>query len=342
VRNVEEVKADIDLIKALADEISSASWQFGFGGTVNQDVISAIVTSNPELYSWQQIADKEVVHQRLHSLAGVANWLYSGGKTVFLQDANTPQMRTPELVEILNYLNEVFPGIERITSYARAKTIARKTDGEMRQLRQAGLSRLHIGLESGCDEVLTEIKKGVTAEEHIIAGKRTKQAGITLSEYMMPGIGGRKWTARHALDSARVLSEIDADFIRLRSFIPRQGSPIFNRVQSGEFEALSEDEVIDEIRLFIENLNCNSYLVSDHVSNLLGEIEGQFPKDKPAILKILAVYQQKPLHERLKIQLERRLPHTWVFAAGWRITWKAKSGIQGKPLTVKRRKRSKR
>ena len=307
IRSVEEVKADIDLIRVLSGELKSASWQLGFGETIAQEVVAAIINGNPELYSRQYVNDKEVLHQRLHCLAGVANWLYTGGETVFLQDANTPQIRTPDLVEILTYLKEKFSSIERVTSYARAKTIARKTLEEMQQLESSGLSRLHIGLESGCDEVLTAVKKGVTAEEHIIAGRKTKEAGITLSEYVMPGLGGRKWSTKHALDSARVLNEIDADFIRLRSFVPRQGSPMYEHIQSGEFEVLSEDEVIAEIGLFVENLNCNSYLASDQMCNLLGEIEGQLPGDKPAMLKTIADYLQKPLHERLRIQLERRL-----------------------------------
>jgi radical SAM superfamily enzyme YgiQ (UPF0313 family) len=306
-RSVEEVKADIDLIWILSEELKSASWQLGFGGTIAQEVVAAIINGNPELYSRQCVSDEEVLHNRLHCLVSMANWLYTGGKTVFLQDANTPQMHTPALIEILTYLKGKFSSVERVTSYARAKTIARKTLEEMQQLEAYGLSRLHIGLESGCDEVLAAVKKGVTAEEHIIAGRKIKEAEITLSEYMMPGLGGRKWSTKHALDSAHVLNEIDADFIRLRSFVPRQSSPMYDRVLSGEFEVLSEDEVVAEIGLFVENLNCNSYLVSDQMCNLLGEIEGQLPRDKSAILKTIADYLQKPLHERLRMQLDRRL-----------------------------------
>lgn len=303
-RAVEEVKADIDTVKALAEEIKSASWQIGMGGNVNSEVITAMIKSNPELYGEN---DEELVNRRLNCLFSVANWLYSGGANVFLQDANTPQMHTPELLEILFYLKEKFPGIERITSYARSKTIARKTDEQMRQLKEAGLKRLHIGMESGLDEVLEDVKKGVTAEEQIIAGKKTKAAGITLSEYIMPGLGGRKWSERHAVESARVLNEIDADFIRLRSFTPRRNSPMYEKVLAGQFSALNEDEVVAEIGLFVKNLNCSSYLISDQMVNLLWEIEGRLPRDKEAILKKIDNYLQKPEHERLRICLDRRL-----------------------------------
>jgi hypothetical protein len=237
----------------------------------------------------------------------VANWLSSGGRTVFLQDADAPQMRTPGLSEVLNYLKGNFPNVERITSYARSKTMVRKTAEELQQLQQAGLTRLHIGLESGCDEVLKEMKKGVSGEEHIIAGKKIKEAGISLSEYYMPGLGGRKYSEKHALESAYVLNEINPDFIRIRSLVPRQGSPLYERVQTGEFKLLSEDEIVSEIGLFIENLKCSSYVASDQMCNLLWEIEGQLPKDKPTIIKIINNYLQKPLWERLKMQLERRL-----------------------------------
>ncbi len=306
VRSVEEVVGDIKAVKALAEEIKAASWRLGFAGEINEEVILALINSNPELYSGEH-NDTTLIQYRLHSLANVANWLATGAKTVFLQDGNTPQMRTADLVTILNYLKQAFPTVERVTSYARSKTIARKTAEELQQLRQAGLGRLHIGLESGCDEVLAEVDKGVTAEEHILAGKKTKEAGITLSEYLMPGLGGKRWSEKHALDSARVLSEIDPDFIRLRTLVPRRGTPLYERVLSGEFVPLSEDEIVAEIGLFVENLHCHAYLVSDQMCNLLWEIEGQLPEDKPAILERIRQYLQKPLLERLKIQLQRRL-----------------------------------
>ncbi|MEW6276422.1 MAG: radical SAM protein [Bacillota bacterium] len=306
VRTVDEVKADLAVVQGLAEELRSASWRLGFAGAVGEEIVLAVINSNPEIYS-RQHNDARLVRERLHSLANVANWLATGAKTVFLQDGNSPQIRTADLVAVLNYIREMFPAVERITSYARSKTIARKSFEEILQLRQAGLSRLHIGLESGCDEVLAAVKKGVTAEEHIMAGKKTKEAGITLSEYLMPGLGGKKWSEKHALDSARVLSEIDPDFIRLRTLVPRRGTPLYERMLAGEFEPLTEDEMVEEIGLFVENLECHAYLVSDQMSNLLWEIEGRLPEDKPKILATIRNYLQMPLSARLKVQLERRL-----------------------------------
>ena len=304
-RGVAEIKVDIDAARAIANELKATSWRMGGGGRVTTEVVSMLMRSNPQVYSRGQV-EAEALNARLHSLGVVANWLSSGARTVFLQDANTLIMRTPELVEVLRYLKETFPSMERVTSYARSKTAARKSAQEMGELHQAGLSRLHIGLESGCDEVLAYMEKGVSAEEHILGGRRVVEAGISLSEYVMPGLGGRRWSEKHALETARVLNQIGPDFIRLRSLVLRRNMPLQERYESGDFELLSEDEVVDEIRLLIENLDCHSYLASDQMSNLLVELEGKLPEDKPDMLETIARYKAMPFMERLKFRLERR------------------------------------
>jgi len=249
----------------------------------------------------------EAANENLSSLGNVANWLASGAGTVFLQDANTLIMPTSDLLEVLRYLKQTFPSIERITSYARSHTAARKSLEELKQLHEAGLSRLHIGMESGCDEVLEFVRKGVTAADHIAAGRKIVESGISLSEYVIPGLGGRRWSTKHAIDTAYALNQINPDFIRLRSLIVRQGTDLYEKVQSGEFEPPSEDEIVEELRLFIEKLNCRSYLVSDHMANLLWEIEGQLPEARDRLLKTISQYQEKPVEERLELQLKRRL-----------------------------------
>jgi hypothetical protein len=302
-RSVEDIKRDIDTAGGLAHEIKAASWKLGYGGEVNGEVVRAVIQGNPEVYSGN---DGEV-GGRLECLANVANWLSSGARTAFLQDANTLIMRTPELVQVIKYLKNIFPSLERVTSYGRSKTAARKSLDELKELHRAGLSRLHIGLESGCDEVLVQMQKGVTAEEHIAGGRKVVCSGISLSEYVMPGLGGRKWSEPHALESARVLSEINPDYIRMRSLIVTRDSPLSAMVDSGEFQELTEDEVIDEIGLFVENLDCNSYLVSDHIANLLWEIEGKLPQDKGAMLDTISKYKTMLPAEKLKFRLKRRL-----------------------------------
>jgi len=304
-RSAEEVKQDIDVAKAIADGLKAASWTLGYGGVIRQEVLSAVIRGTPEVYG-RHLADTQELTARLNSLVSVANWLSAGARTVFLQDGNSVIMRQKELVDVLQHLNETFPTIERITSYARAKTMAQRSVEELQALRLLGLKRLHLGLESGCAKVLTFMDKGVTPEEQIRAGQQVKAAGMELSEYMMPGLGGRRWSTTHAIESADVLNQVNADFIRLRSLIVRRGLPLYDKMQSGDFVPLSEDEVVDEIGLFVENLNCHSYLVSDQMSNLLWEVEGQLPGEKPAILHTIRQYKAMDRFERLAFRLQRR------------------------------------
>jgi Radical SAM superfamily len=304
-RSVVEIKEDIDVAQALAGELRAGSWRLGLGGRIDRTVLGAIVSGNPELYGGDS-PNPAGVELCAGSLVNVANWLASGGRTAFLQDADTLVMRVPELLDVLRHLKGSLPSIERITSYARAKTASRRSLAELKELHDAGLSRLHIGLESGSDEVLRYMEKGVTAEEHIRGGRAVVGAGISLSEYVMPGLGGKRWSDSHALESARVLNAIGPDFIRLRSLGVRKNTPLHEQMGSADFQILDEDEMVSEIGLLIENLGCRSYLASDQMSNLLWEVEGQLPDDKQAMLETISRYLSKKPMERLKFCLERR------------------------------------
>jgi radical SAM superfamily enzyme YgiQ (UPF0313 family) len=254
LRTVDDIKKDIDAAREIADAIRAASWKLGMSGAVNEDVGTALIRSDPGLNTNQ-------------SFILVFNWLYFGAKTVFLQDANTLIMPSDELLVVLKYLKETFPTIERVTSYARAKTLAKKTPEELRELRKAGLSRLHVGLETGDDDLLKYVDKGVTSAEQIEAGKKAKEAGFELSEYVMPDLGGKARSEQHAVNTARVLNEIDPDFIRLRPFVPGPGMPLYDEYTKGNFELSSPHERLREIRLLIENLNVHSRLCFDHFLN---------------------------------------------------------------------------
>ncbi len=304
-RSMAEVKEDIDVARAVAGELKSASWRLGLGGRIDRTVLGAIVNGNPELYGGDS-PDPAGVELCAGSLVNVANWLASGGRTAFLQDADSLIMRVPELLEVLKHLKGSFSSIERITSYARAKTASRRSLAELKELHDAGLSRLHVGLESGSDKVLQYMEKGVTAEEHIRGGRAVVEAGISLSEYVMPGLGGKKWSESHALESARVLNAIGPDFIRLRSLGVRKNTPLHEQMGSADFQILDEDEMVSEIGLLVENLDCRSYLASDQMSNLLWEVEGQLPDDKEAMLDTISRYLSKAPMERLRFCLERR------------------------------------
>jgi len=282
---VEDVKKDIQAAKAISEEIKRVSWQLGYAGEINNTVVTTIVRSDPMLGS-------------SHSFVTVFNWLASGARTAFLQDADTLIMRTPELVEVIKYLRETFPSLERVTSYARAKTIFKKSLQDLKDIRAAGLTRVHVGLETGDDELLEYVDKGVTAEQQIIAGKKAKEAGFQLSEYVMPGLGGRARSEQHAKNTARVLTEINPDYIRLRPFVPRPGTPLFDDYQNGNLELTSPHERLAELKTMMENLHVTSRVCFDHLMNawrnqsggllFTQDYEGyKFPEEKEKVLELI-------------------------------------------------------
>jgi hypothetical protein len=299
-RQVAAIKKDIDIARTLLEELQTAAR--GPNGWITQDVVHRVWGGNPLLYG----EDAGNLTRKWQNLHNVANWLNSGAKTVFLQDADALIMRTPELLEVLNYLKSVFPSVERITAYASSRSCRRRSLAELTELRQAGLVRLHMGLESGCDAVLERMQKGVTAREQVEGGQKVVAAGISLCDYLMPGLGGQELSERHARDSAAVLNDINPDFIRLRTLALRRNSPLLAQAKEGRFTELSEDGVVAEIALLVTNLHCDSRLVSDQMSNLLYAVEGQLPQDKEKILQVIDAYLQQPEPERLAFRLRQR------------------------------------
>jgi radical SAM superfamily enzyme YgiQ (UPF0313 family) len=292
IRKVEDVKKDIVTAREIADKMKEISWKMGQGGEINEYVVNRIYSDGGSFDD---------------SDRSVAAWLYFGGTSVFLQDANTIIMKTADLVDVISFIKEQFPVVDRITSYCRSKTACRKSVDEFKQLKEAGLSRIHIGLESGYDPILEFIKKGVTAEEHVKGGKNIVESGISLSEYVIPGLGGEKWSKEHAEETAKVLNRINPDYIRLRSLQVRRNTELYTMREEGKFEKLSDEDVVKEIRLFIENLDgIQSRVVSDHILNLLEELEGKLPEDKEKLLGIIDRYFALPEDDRIIYRLGRR------------------------------------
>jgi len=207
-------------------------------------------------------------------------------RTAFIGDSNSLVTKTELLSEVLRSLYASFPRLERVTSYARAKTIAKKDLDDLKQLRKAGLVRLHVGLETGDAETLEFIQKGATPEEQIEAGLKAKEAGFELSLYILLGIGGiRRWK-EHADGTARVLNKIDPHFIRVRNLVPQPGSPLHEMKQRGEFSVPSPELILEEEKRIIEGLEVTSEFLSDHISNYL-PLNGQMPSDKATLLQTL-------------------------------------------------------
>src|SRR5271157_3922290 len=293
LRPVDEIKEDIQKAKDIADQIRELSWKHGEGGRIDKSVVN-LIYGHDEAYS--------------DTVRSIAAWLYYGGESVFIQDANSIIMKTADLVEILSFIKDKFPSVNRITSYCRSKTAARKTVEEFKMLKSAGLSRIHIGMESGYDLLLKFIKKGVTAAEHIEGGRNIKEAGISLCEYVMPGLGGNRWSKEHAEETARVINEINPDFVRLRTFHAVPGTDLFDMVESGEFNPLGDEEILREIRIFIACLHgIDTTIVSDHILNLLEDLQGKLPEDQEHLLAIIDGYFSLPDDERLVYRIGRRL-----------------------------------
>jgi radical SAM superfamily enzyme YgiQ (UPF0313 family) len=289
LRSVEEIIKDIEAVKAINEGIKEMAWKMGYGDRVRE---VAVILSNQPQYG-------QCVHN-------VALWLATGGESAFLQDSNTLIMRTSDLVQVITFLRKTFPSLKRVTIYGRSHTAARKSVAELKELKDAGLDRIHIGLETGYDPLLAYMEKGCTAKNHIEGGRKVKEAGISLCEYVMPGLGGKKMSQEHAQETARVLNEIDPDYIRLRSLHITPTMPLWKRLQDGDFEPQTEDEVVKEIGIFIENLQVTSYLASDHILNLLMEVEGKMPEDKEKCLDVINKYLSLPDEERLNFRLGRR------------------------------------
>jgi radical SAM superfamily enzyme YgiQ (UPF0313 family) len=290
LRPVDEILRDIEAAKAISEGMKEIAWTMGYGNGVRE--VAAMLSNQPQ--------HGQCVHN-------VALWLGTGGQSAFLQDSNTLIMSTPELIQVVTFLRKTFPGLNRVTTYGRSHTAARKSLAELKELKDAGLDRIHIGLETGYDPLLAYMEKGCTAKNHIDGGKKVKEAGISLCEYVMPGLGGKKMSQEHALETARVLNEIDPAYIRLRSLHVSPIIPLWTKLQDGDFELQTEDEVVKKIAMFIENLQVTSYLKSDHILNLLMDIEGKMPEDKERCLNIIGRYLSLPEEERLNFKVGRRV-----------------------------------
>lgn len=241
------------------------------------------------------------------------DWLVNGDGGVFLQDANGLIQKPDRLIAVLEHLRLRFPWVTRVTSYARTHTINRIDETKLKQVANAGLTRIHIGMESGSDRVLARIYKGATKQGHIDAGLKIKNAGIELSEYIMPGIGGRYLSEEHALETASALNSINPDFIRLRTLTIQRGAPLYEQYHAGDFCKNTELQILAEIRSTIDNLDgITSMLKSDHVYNLLQELEGGFPQDKHKMLGLIDRFLGLNREDQVLFQLGRRMGYFHV------------------------------
>ncbi len=206
-----------------------------------------------------------------------------GIRTLFLPAGNTIAMPTEDLCQVCAHARSLFPRLERITVYGSSGYIFLKGPADLAQLKNAGLTRIHVGLESGDNETLSRIKKGTDSAEQIQAGIWVKEAGIQLSEYVILGIGGKERTEAHARETARTLNAINPDYIRFRTFLPKVNTLLLHRIRKGRFQMLTPHEVIRETMDIIQRLQVTSRIASDHYTNFVN-IHGKMPDERANML----------------------------------------------------------
>ena len=300
-RPVAEVKKDIDTMAELRDHLleyhHNGEWDMV---SINREYQS--LTMDEQRWCYQM----------------VFTWLTEGDRqAIFLQDANTMCLRPDWLAEIISYVRMKLPEIQRITSYGRANTLAKISPEHYKILREAGLNRIHSGYESGSDKVLQLICKGTTQEEQIIGGRKVREAGIQLSIYFMPGVGGRELSDDNAIETAKVINAVDPNFVRLRTFVLRTGSLMEEVRDAGGWTEGTDMEKLLEIRKMIAHIDpakAHGKITSDHIINLLQEVNGDMDTDIPWMLDYIDSFLALPELEQRKYQMARRM--------GFPLDWK--------------------
>ena len=288
-RSVEDIKADIDRIAQYVGDIHSRlSEQPARSGLLGK------VDAFP----------KEKRQRYLYLL----QWISNGEESVFLQDANTLVLSFDKLQEILTHLRKKLPQVKRVTSYGRVDSLSKFSAGQLTELRQAGLDRIHSGYESGSDKVLELINKGYTKAQEIDAGLKVKDSGIELSIYFMPGVGGRDLSESNALETADVINNINPDFVRIRTFVSHLGTGLDDDIRAGRIKDCTDKEKMLELKKMIENITCaDGHLFSDHVINLLENVNGNMNSDKAKMLSEFSAFEQLYIPTQKKYQIARRL-----------------------------------
>ena len=245
----------------------------------------------------------------------VALFVHAGGRSAFLQDADPCAVTPADLAAVIKLVRKRFPTIERVTTYGRAATLARRRPEQLRLLAEAGLTRVHLGLESGSDEVLRMVDKGCTAAQLVVAGENVLGAGMELCYYVMPGLGGRTLSAEHVAGTAGVLRRVAAAapagaplVVRLRTTAVVPGTPLAERHRAGVFSLPDDVEIAVELRELLGQLDgVRLELRSDHALNLLPGLDGSLPGDREHLIALLDEYLSLTPGERAEFALGSRL-----------------------------------
>jgi len=203
---------------------------------------------------------------------------------IFLADGDALVRKASDLYIILDTIRELFPECERVTSYGSPSSIKIRTEEELRTLREKGLTMIYMGLESGCDEVLELMRKGHTSAEIVAMGKKVRDAGMALSVTAITGLGGQELMEKHAIETAEAFNAMNPEYIGMLTLMVEPETPLYDWVEAGKFNLLTQQQVLDETRLLVEHLDSpGSVFRMNHASNYLA-LRGTLNEDKEAML----------------------------------------------------------
>lgn len=206
-------------------------------------------------------------------------------RRIFLADGDALIVKTDDLLYILDKIHELYPECERISAYGAPADVNMKTDEELAKLKAAGLDMIYMGAESGDDVVLRDVKKGVTSEEIATAGLKLKKAGMVVSITLISGLGGKERLKEHAVNSAKLISIIKPEYVGFLTLMVEPGTELYDDYQAGKFQLLGPVEVMEELKIFIENVDSEGTIFrANHASNYV-PLKGTFNKDNKKMLE---------------------------------------------------------
>jgi radical SAM superfamily enzyme YgiQ (UPF0313 family) len=308
VRNVDEIKKDIDAVRRVYDLLETTSLETSLNGGIGKEVIEILIRSHPEVYGESPGNVTEKHWLALQSLGTIVKWWMYGARRVFLQDANALFMNPGDLIAVLNYLKQSFSSIETITSYARSKACHQRSSQELKELKEAGLSWVFVGIESGDDRVLDFMKKGAKKGEHISSGQKIMAAGINMAAFVMPGLAGenRELSQKHILETIDVLNEIKPTEVRVQSLAVLEAAPLYKKWESGEFKAPSEDQMIEELEMLLKGLHSDCTIETLQMTNVF-TIKGPLSEKKVDLFQWIDSYKALSKEDRARFLLYRYL-----------------------------------
>jgi radical SAM superfamily enzyme YgiQ (UPF0313 family) len=207
---------------------------------------------------------------------------------LFICDGDAMVIPQKRLVAILKQIRERLPWVERVGLYANTKGIGLKTDEQLKELCDLGVKIAYMGLESGDDQVLKEIRKGATSEKMITMGRRIKNSGIKLSVTVLIGLAGRERSKIHAMETGKVLSAMDPDYVGALSLMLIPGTELHADYKNGKFELINPEEMLTELGVMIASTNLTRGLFhANHASNYL-PIRARLPEEKEKTLNLIS------------------------------------------------------